>query len=263
MDWGLLQGLGQGLQQLGGMKMEEDAEKRRAMLAEKLRDDREKKEQLKYDPQQDEVKTGDNGVLFKVKHSKDGTEIGREPLDPLKAAEIKRNIEKENVSIESLRSGIDTNKITADAKRKEMAWEEEDRSLLTPEQRKAQALIDAKLAPSADTKYSTDGSIQRAVLAESGRASRADDEVDNATIADYAEDYLDQNPGIAAKYVDTKVLTENQAKDAVIQVLREFSKRGVKPTQADFTAALESYARNVPKKSADKTDGIKMRITGQ
>lgn len=265
MDWGLLQGLGQGLQQLGGWKMEQDAEKRRSLLAEKLQKEREERAEglrlSRPDPDRTTYEKGEGGVTWRVVRNADGTELDRVLASQTEIDRIKKDTEKEDLTIESLRSQIDASKATTEAKRKDTVWAEEDRALLTPEQRRQAALVDSKLAPSADTKYSTDGSIQRTLL--SGSAKSGGDDEDAPTMADYADDYLDQNPGVAAKYIDTKLLTENQAKDAVIQVLREFAKRGVKPTQTDFDNALQAYAKRVPKDSTEKKPGgIKMTLSG-
>lgn len=263
MDWGLLQGLGQGMQQLGNMKMEQDAEKRRAQLAEKLQADREERAEQRMrtrpDPSQTTYEEGEGGVTWKVIRSGTGAELERVLAPKTDIDKIKRDTDKEKLSIDALTAQIESHRINTDAKKKEVAWEEEDRALMSPAERAAAMKVKGGLLPSADTRYSTDGSLQRAVLTESGKASRDDDEAESATIADYADDYLEQNPGVAAKYIDTKVLTENQAKDAVIQVLREFSRRGVKPTQSDFRSALDAYAKNLPKKK-EETTGIKMRL---
>lgn len=257
MDWGLLQGLGAGLQKLGGMKLEEDAEVRRTQLAEKLQKEREERAKLAFDPQQTTLEQGEGGAWFQVKRNKNGDVMGRDLAPKNEIDKIEREAKKEGLSIESLQAQILASKTATEVNKKELEWGEQDRGLLTPAERAAAMKVKGGLLPSADTKYSTDASIQRTFLTESGKASRADDDVDNTTIADYADAYLDENPGVAASFIDTKILTENQAKDAVIQVLREFSKRGVKPTQADFNAALNSYAKKLPKASG--TVGLSLK----
>ena len=266
MDWGALQGLGQGLQQLGSWKMEQDAEKRRTMMAEQLQKDREERAQLVYDPSQDEVVTGDNGVLLKVKHSKSGKELERVPLPPNQVDQFNRDVKKENLTIDSLASQIEANKTNIEAKKKDIAWEEEDRGLLTPAERAASMRVKGGLVPSADTRYSTDGSLQRAVISSNTSSVKTEENKNDTTMTEYANNVIDQYPELEAKFVGTDGggLTKAELVASVASALRSFSARGYKPSYDDFVKALQAASEfNKNKKSPSKTSGgIKMNLTG-
>lgn len=264
MDWGLLQGLGQGLQTVGTSMREEDEEKRRAELADTLERDREKRAEARLnarpDPDRTSFATGEHGETWKIIRNSAGTELERVLADKSEIEKLKRDTEKETLTIESLRSQIEASKATTEGKKRDNEWAVQDRGLLSEEERRRAALVDADLSPSANTKYTTDGSIQRAVLTGS---KRDEEEADNTTMADYAESYLDNNPSVAARFIDTKDLTQNEAKSAVMHVLKAFSQRGVKPAQSDFDRALEAYVNWKKGNKKDDKSGIKVSLSGK
>lgn len=237
MDWGLLQGLGQGLSIFGNMKMEQDAEKRRTMLAQQVEKDREARASQMYDPSQDSVEQGSEGVWFKVRRNKNGDVIDR-VLAPKNVIEQMQAESKERgLKSRLLEAQTSNAEYTGQRSKVEDEQEDADRNLLTPEERRQEARIKAGLDTSAGQKLTSDTSLRTALTRVSGK----EQEKDSATIADYADDYLKNNPAVAARFIDTKELTQNEAKAAVINVLRAFTQRGVKPAQSDFDRALQAY----------------------
>lgn len=248
MDWGLLQGLGQGLQQLGGMKMEQDAEKRRAQMAEKLQADREERQEQRMrtrpDPSQTTYEEGEGGVTWKIIRSATGNELERVLAPKTDIEKIKRDTAKEKLSMDALTAQIDASKATTEGKKLEMEWGKEDRSLLTPEQRKAQALIDAKLAPSADTKYSTDGSLQRAIISK----ANSDNAEASATPTEYAKAFVDDSPEVKAQWVDSGKMTETQLTAAVKAAFIRFAQVGKTPSVDDINGYIAGALADSPDK---------------
>lgn len=253
MDWGILQGLGQGLSIIGGAEMEQDAETRRSLLAEKLQKDREerannraidaeKREQTRLETTPDPSQTRwveRDGVLFEQTRSKTGRVLEEKLANKL-------DMERINIEREEAKAGIQSR--LSDAKYKDALIHQAEANIEQTE------LENARLP----TRYKEESEYNAARTEAERRQNTAED----ATIADFAESYIEQNPGLLASYVDTEKLTKNQVKDAVIQVLREFSRRGQKPTEADFKNAVEAYYRASPKKNSSKSGGIKMSLTG-
>ena len=157
MDWGLLQGLGEGLSQIGDWKMEQDAEKRRNMLAEKLENDRRAYEDGKYDPSQDKPIKLDTG-WFKIRYSKNGKEIDRVPLTDLERQTIEDDAEKNRLSIEDLRLKTEDSRQKSELNKGLANYLKN----LTPEQREQYYARQAGLAADANTVYITDATTTRA-----------------------------------------------------------------------------------------------------
>lgn len=263
MDWGILQGLGQGLQTIGKMKMEEDEETRRQKLAEKLQDDRLNKEEARRNARPDPARTtyeeGEGGVTWKVIRNSSGTELERVLASKTDIDRIKKDTEKENLTIESLRSQIDANKTTTEAKRKDMTWAEEDYGLLSPEEKHRAARIKAGLDVSAGQQLTSDTSIQNALTRSDGKDSE-----DEPTLTEYAKSYIENNPAITAEFVESKKLTATQVLASVQRVLQEFAKRGVKPTPEQVRHAIQLEAeREARKRKAAGSGGIKTSLLGK
>lgn len=268
MDWGILQGLGQGLQQVGSMKMEQVAEQKRAELAEKLQQERERRDQLKFDPTQTTYKqvqvNGEPSPLwYEVRYNKAGEVIGQELASPDKVAEMEAESKQAGLKARLLEAQTSNAEYTGSRAQIEDAREDEEHNLLTPDERRRAAMYKAGLEVTPAQRLVSDTSIQNAVTREAGRGSTGGGASEEAaTMADFAKSYLEQSPGIEASYVDSKKLTKNQALDAIIQVLREYSKRGVKPDDAAFRTSLDAYAASAAKRAGTGSGGIKMSLTG-
>jgi hypothetical protein len=116
MDWAILEGLGAGLQKVGGSVMENAAADKKAALAEKLQQEREaraedrqiareQREQIRDDTTADPKNTDfvqDNGAWFEVTKSGTGKELDRRLAPQNKIQELNFGQEKDKVSLDKI-----------------------------------------------------------------------------------------------------------------------------------------------------------------
>lgn len=187
MDWGILQGLGQGLQQVGSMKMEQVAEQKRAELAEKLQQERERRDQLKFDPTQTTYKqvqvNGEPSPLwYEVRYNKAGEVIGQELASPDKVAEMEAESKQAGLKARLLEAQTSNAEYTGSRAQIEDAREDEEHNLLTPDERRRAAMYKAGLEVTPAQRLTADTSIQNAVTR--GRGGSADSTDAPVTVTD-------------------------------------------------------------------------------
>lgn len=255
MDWGLLQGLGQGLQQIGGWKMEQDAEKRRTMLAQKLEQDREERAKRAYDPSQDSVEQGDEGLWFKVKRNKNGEVIDRSLAPKNVIDQMESETKKRGLQDRLLNAQVSNAEYSGSRAKIEDSREDANYNLLTPEEKRQEARYKAGLDITPAQKLSSETSLQNTLTRSSGKSSSSANE---PTLAEYADNVLEQKPALVAEYVDSSMLTKNEAKSAILNVLKAFNQRGVKPSDDNFRTALTAYVEWKKKNKGSDSGKIKL-----
>lgn len=168
MDWGILQGLGQGLQGVGAMYSGMKEDERRAKMAEDLENKRWERTQNAYDPKQDRPFEKSPGVWVMLQHSANGKQMGERPLTPDERDDILNGRKKTAATIEKQEFDLSEARTKSENDAKDREREERLYDGAGGDAAAIEALrISRKLAPSADTIYSVNGSLKRAL--ESGR----------------------------------------------------------------------------------------------
>lgn len=264
MDWGVLQGLGQGLQSIGKWKMEQDAEKRRTMMAEQLQRDREERAKLAYDSSQDSMEKSPEGVWFTVKKNKGGEVMDR-VLAPKNKIEEAEDAEKtRGLKARLLEAQVSNTEYSGKRAITEDTREDEDRNLLSREDRRQIARYKGGLDITPAQQLQANTSLQTAVTRGAGRGSAKskDEDVD---YQDIASDLKKQDP---ATYLDVGKLmgtTSDSATTAVIasliqELTSQFPDRKLSPQ--DIMAAARAYRARWKSDKAgnDSTTSVSTRL---
>ena len=247
--WGLMMGLGQGLQSAGQMYMDvkkdellEKAEQRKEERAHKRKIADEQRAQVRLettpDPKQTRFAEKD-GLLWEQ------TRSGTDKLLEEKLAN-KHDIDRINLE-----------------KRKEEASIQAD--LVMGNFRAAQ--MQQTLAENEFLPVKQQLEAERTV-AQIGSYDRANQPKPNTkSIVEYTDAFLDENPGVVAKYAEGEdaPVTKSELKDVAMKVLKNFVGMGKKPTQKDLEFAMADYVKRTGKNkkstpSAAGTSGITLPL---
>lgn len=243
--WGLMIGLGQGLQSAGQMYMDvkkdemlQKAEQRKEERAEQRKIAQEKREEVRLyttpDPKQTRFIEKD-GALWEQNRSSTG-----------------------NVLEEKLANKQDIDRINLE-KRKEEASIQAD--LAMGDFRAAQ--MQQTLAENEFLPVKQQLEAER-VAAQTGSYERANQPKPNTkSIAQYTDAFLDENPGVVAKYTEgeSAPVTKSELKDVAMKVLKNFVGMGKKPTQKDLEFAMSDYVKRTGKnKKKASGDGVVVPI---
>lgn len=257
MDWGILQGLGQGLQQIGAAKMEQSAEQKRAELADKLQQDREARDALKYDPKQDKpVQEGAN--WFIQRYSASGKPLDKVPLAENQRQELVNAQERDKITVESLRGKAEQEASMADYLKN-----------LTPEKRALYFDRQAGLAASADSVEATARAAAQDARAERVAQIRAAGDVGGSSTAkgsvggggdsysDMAADFKEEDPSTFLDVGKIAGTTSDSATKAVVAALiqeltAQFPDR--KLSGQDVIAAARAYRKRWASKNSQDSD---------
>jgi len=271
MDWGILQGLGQGLQTVGAAMYEEDEEKRRAKMAQKLEEDREKRREAaelrKVDKTEfREMSVGGESILQKVFINSNGDVLRTEMPS---ATEIQDyNSGRKRLSLQDTLLEAQVGEYQRKAAREKTVDERDDAvfdaagGVAGEAQRKR---IQGGQETSAAQRLQSETSIQNALTRGAGKGSggSSGDEEDIDFI-DIADDFKKQDP---STYLDVgKIVgtTSDGATKAVIasliqELTAQFPDR--KLSAQDIVAAARAYKnRWKPEKDSTATTSISTRL---
>lgn len=247
MDWGVLQGLGQGLQSIGKWKMEQDAEKRRTMMAEQLQRDREERAKLAYDSSQDSMEKSPEGVWFTVKKNKGGEVMDR-VLAPKNKIEEAEDAEKtRGLKARLLEAQVSNTEYSGKRALIEDTREDEDRNLLSPEDRRQVARYKGGLDITPAQQLQANTSLQTAAAARKAPAGEQ-------TLSEWATDTINNTPDLH-KFVDNGDLTQDQLNNAVAMAGASYARSGIgKPSLSNLRGYIqqmidEGYYKNPHKKT--------------
>ena len=249
--WGLMMGVGQGIQDAGKMYMDvkkeemlQKAEQRKEERAEQRRIAQEQREAVRLQTTPDPKQT--------------------------------KYVEKDGLFWEQTRSGTG-------AVLEEKLASKSDIDAINLEKRKAEASIQADLAMgdyrAAQMKSAVANAEQTSAetaflpvkqqleaertIAQTGQANRANQPKPpastKATLPDVANALVEQNPMLKATYTEgaEPSMTQTELKGVVTDVVKEWKARGIQsvPTQKDLDLAVSEYLKNRPKKKG-KTESV-------
>lgn len=261
MDWGILSGLGEGLQNIGNTLFS-------AELSKKLEEDRYQREMSKYDPSQDkyeQIDTDGGPLWHKVRYNKAGDVIDRtlapkNVIDEMTAAQEDRAL-----SSRLKKAQVANTEYTGARAKVEDAREDEDWGRLTPEEKRREARIKAGLEVSAGQQLTADTSIKGAVLRGSGKNSDSEEGIDFiSTAKDFAAQEPDAFRQIADMFGTSDSGTYSRLAGVLQFLLKEMPDR--KPSASDVIAAAQALkAKYKIKDSNSAPTGVQVKrpsITG-
>jgi hypothetical protein len=226
MGWGALMGLGQGLQQVGGMLAENNKQKLAAKLeserdaAKAARDEKTRQQQLlEPDPSRKELKMRD-GALYEIIPNKSGGEFEARLASQDQIDDYNYNKKKEQISLEAATLGLDKGK-------REMADYDIDKAL------------DRRYKESQINENNNQG------LSAIMRATKSSEPEPAPTLEDAAAALVEDTADIKKEYTTaegdaTPPMTASEYRMVARDAVKEAAKRGV-DARSFLTEALRRY----------------------
>lgn len=239
-NWGLLMGLGEGLQQAGGMlaangkqklasKLDQEKEVRANARADKLRE----MDQLSFD--HTGLKKDGDGVLWEVDYAKNNSTLDTRLASPDK-------IEAFNLDRDKAKKSLEADMLKIDLSRKELADYDADKAL-------SRELTQARIGQAKDTGLAA---ITRATNAGSGKSTAP------ASMSEAADALVDNYPDLVRQVTtapsgDTPLLTAAEVQRVAAESVKIAAQRG-QDAAAIFRDALRIRANGARKKSGLELD---------
>lgn len=238
MGWGIMGGLGQALTTIGGQW----DEKSKTLLRDKLDQEREKREQSKYDPTQDryELTNTDGGELwYKVRRNKNGDVIDRELAPKNVIEELTSAREDRALSSRLKKTQVDSAEYTFGRAKTTDERSDKIYNAIGQDDHVKAARIGMQLDPSANAKLQADTSLQGAVLRGSGKNSDSEEGIDFiGTAKDFAAQEPDAFRQIADMFGTSDSGTYSRLAGVLQFLLKEMPDR--KPSASDVIAAAQA-----------------------
>lgn len=245
MDYGLMEGLGAGLQQLGGSVF-------KAKFLDKLKEEEavraeQRKEAREANTIKEQKYVQKDGVWYEQDINNYGKVMDERLAPKNKVDEFTRSEQKEKLSIENLVTGTDLNK-------KKLAAYDEDRALDTEMARAkiASEKADVGLKGAQADYYRMGGSS----------GARASAEAESAGPEDYVQELIKQSADLKKQYTAGKEpkLSAAEFQEAARAAVTEGARRGMDPRQI-LAETLRRFEKMRSKKYTRADRGIEAALT--